>query len=141
VAFLYIYGKQNTMSKIGDLLRRIGSWIKNLMDGMPEDIKEFAGIALQVTTKLKQLVDSGAVVTITELTATIKDDAIRATVSACLEGLNEWLTSLAHAKPKVRNAMLIKLASEITRCLDNSELDEHMYDVAVQNVYSAQKVA
>jgi hypothetical protein len=94
-----------------------------------------------VTTKEKQIIDSGMVITITELTAMIEDDIARATVSACLEGLNEWLTSLAHAKPKVRNAMLIKLASEITACLDNNEMQEHMYDVAVQNVYSAQKVA
>jgi hypothetical protein len=123
------------------IITKFLNWIKRLLDGIPDDIQKYAAIALKVTTKAKQIIDSGMVITITELTAMIEDDIARATVSACLEGLNEWLTSLAHAKPKVRNAMLIKLASEITACLDNNEMQEHMYDVAVQNVYSAQKVA
>jgi hypothetical protein len=125
------------MSKLGDILRQIGHWIQNLLTGLPDDVKHYAGIALQVTTKLRQLVDSRAVITITELTSTIEDDAIRAAVSACLHSLEGWLEDIAEAPVKIQNAILIKIASEVTACLDGHNLKENQYDIAVQAVYSS----
>lgn len=129
------------MSKVGDLLRKVLSWISNLLNDIPEDLKHYATIALKVTTAIKKAADSGIVISITEATAMIEDDAIRAAISTCLGSFNHWLENLIGMTPKMRNAVLIKLASELTACLDNGELKENQYDIAVQAVYSSQHTA
>lgn len=120
------------------------------MKGIPKEIREYADVALRVTTKIKQVLDSGIVVTITDITPTDIDNNVREQLSRCIGILNQWLAvqtlqeaieKLREYDPKLRNAVLIKLASEITACLDNNTLKESDYDVAVQASYSGSKLA
>lgn len=131
-------------------IQHILSWIKNLFQSIPAELREYAAIALQVTSKIKAVIDSGVVVTIIELTPTDLDDNIREKLSQCLTILTQWLEvetleqaieAMKLMPKKLQNATLIKLASEITACLDNSELKENQYDIAVQAVYSSQHTA
>lgn len=126
------------------------SWVRRLIKGIPKQIREYAEIALKVTSKIKQVIDSGIVVTITDLTPTDIDDNIRTKLSECLGILNEWLEvrtlpeaieALKLMPKKLQNATLIKLASEIASCLDNHDMRESDYDVAVQSVYSNGKLS
>lgn len=131
-------------------IKHIVSWIKNLFDGIPAELREYAGIALQVTTKIKQVIDSGVVVTIIELTPTDVDDNIREKLSQCLTILNHWLEvetfeqaieAMKLMPKKLQNATLIKLASDITACLDDNKDKESNYDLAVQISYSNGKLS
>lgn len=131
-------------------IQHIINWVKNLFDGIPAELKHYASIALQVTGKIKQAIDNPIVVTIVELTPTDIDDEVRDTLSKCLAVLQDWLNAetidkaidtLREMPKKVQNAMLIKLASEITACLDSGALPENQYDIAVQAVYSSQHTA
>jgi len=133
-----------------NIFQRIGHWVKTLFAGLPEDIKHYAAIALQVTSKIKHVIDSGVVVTIIELTPTDLDDNIREKLSQCLGLLNQWLEvetlqqaieTLGKMPKKLQNATLIKLASEITACLDNNTLSEAQYDIATQSVYTHGKLS
>lgn len=131
-------------------IQHILNWVKSLFQSIPAELREYAAIALQVTGKIKAVIDSGVVVTIIELTPTDIDDNIREKLSQCLAILTQWLEvetleqaieAMKLMPKKLQNATLIKLASEITACLDNSELKENQYDIAVQAVYSSQHTA
>lgn len=120
-------------------LQSIGNWIKGLLDGIPNEIREKAEIALRVTDLIKQYIDSPVADIITAVIPGDLDDEVKEKIRACLIRLEGWLHALHTTDKKQLHAILIKIASEITACLDDNELPENRYDTITQVVYSSKK--
>lgn len=131
------------------IFKRIFSWIRDLFQSIPSELKEKAQIALTITNIVKQAIDSPWVRIAVQLTKTPMDDVRRTQVSNCLHAISAWLggstiDDIAHIlkgmSSKHRNAVLSKMASDITACLDGNEQKESLYDAVVQNVYTHGKL-
>lgn len=132
------------------IFTRFISWFKSIIAGIPKEIREYSAIALEVTTKIRHAIDNPITVSVVNLTPTNIDNEVREKLVLCLDVLIQWLEvktledaieTMKLMPKKLQNATLIKMASEIVACLDNHEMQESHYDVAVQNVYTASKVA
>lgn len=135
---------------IKTLLQRIGIWIKDFFQSIPEEIKEKAEIALQVTTKIKELVGHPVVDFVVSVTPTQIDNEAQDAIIKALDFIAHWLgcaeakeipNVLAGRHPDERNALLSKMASDIVAKLDKHELRESQYRVAVEAVYSHNKIS
>jgi hypothetical protein len=120
-------------------LTKIFNWIKGILDGIPNEIREKAEIALRVTRAIKDNVNNPLVDLITDIIPGDIDDNVKDKIRTCLDKMEDWLEALSGLSPKELNAILIKIASEITACLDDNELPENRYDTITQVVYSSKK--
>ena len=132
-----------------DKIKQAFNWIRDLFARIPDELKEKAEIALRITNIVKQAIDSPLVVITVQLTKTPIDDEIRSKVSLCLSAISAWLggsgiDDIPHIikgmSTKHRNAVLSKMASDITACLDGNEQKESVYDAVVQNTYTHGKL-
>lgn len=146
------------MKKLWNLLRE--QW-RNLFHTIPNKIREYASKSLEVTTALKNMLNSPVLDIVTALIPGTWDDAIRSAMVAALEKslpylqvvdkckdaatLEEmvlcWLTEVRKMPQHVQNALLMKLAALLTAILDNNDLRQSHYDYYLQLLYSGNKEA
>lgn len=132
------------------IFTKIFSWIKNLFNNIPKDLKQKAVIAKVVVDTIKMAVDHPAVMIVTQLTKTPLDNEIREKVSRILETISKWLgvatvqdiaSALRERSAFDRNGTYLKIGSAILAGLDNNSLKENQYDLAMQATVSADKLA
>ena len=133
--------------------------VKSLMKEFDSFIQAHVEVALQVTTEIKKLLSGPVGIIITSVIPGSIDDAIRVKLlqilpeaidtlmilDACKSktSLNEkiscFITELKKVDPELQEAILHKLATILTRELDNNKLAQNIYDLFVQVQYSINK--
>lgn len=130
------------------ILTDIFNWIKRIVNGIPKHIREKAEIALKVTRLISALLNSPAfnlanAILSLNISVQDKEKVQRALDIAAREldadNIEQLIQHMQSLPDKVRNAVLAKIASIITAALDENERKEHVYDLAVQAVYSGDK--
>lgn len=139
--------------------KRVKPKINSLLKAFDEFVQKHVEVALTVTEGIKKIAAGVTGDIITSLIPGTLDDAIRARLlqilpyaidtlkilDACKEKLslqekaNCFITELKKVDPALQEAILHKLASIITRELDNSKLAQNVYDLFVQVQYSLDK--
>lgn len=134
--------------------------IKFIWQKIDSELLSNAKLALQITTTLKKWLGSDVAIVLTDLFPGDTDNIIRKklldilSISSTTLGLivaqqnqplptayidvHNILEALGKKQPSERNAILIKLASLVTSSLDK-RFDTHIYDTAVQIIYSLEK--
>ncbi len=144
------------MKKLWDTLRQA---FRNLFKTIPADVKIYASQALDVTTKIKKLLDNPVADIITGIIPGTWDDNLKAAVLRALdeslpyllivdrckehtelpEMISCWVLELKKLPKHTQDALLAKLASLITAYLDKKELRTSHYDLYTQLLYSGMK--
>lgn len=131
----------NLITRLGDRIANVFRSIFNAVEDIDEDLREYAEKALQITTAIKQAINSPYAEIALSVIPGDWDTATRNAISATLDIINGWLgEELKDMHPKKQNAMLIMIASKITADLDGNKLLDNQYDSVVQSIYST-KVA
>lgn len=133
--------------------------IKTIMGIIPKNVKKYATNSLEVTTRLKSVLDNPVVDIITAIVPGNSDDAIvksmRELVGKAIqfltivdncadkEDVNEmllcWADNVRKLHPTLQGAALHKLASLLTAYQDNEALRQRLYDLYVQMMYVDKK--
>ncbi|MBE2289347.1 MAG: hypothetical protein IAE95_07315 [Chitinophagaceae bacterium] len=133
--------------------------IRQLVQHFDEYVEAHAEAALQITTSLKEMLESPAADVVTLLIPGEADDLLKRHIITALEKavmtltavntcagegdinarIKCLMTELAKAAPEVRDALLHKLASLITAALDGGRMKQRDYDLYVQAKYTASR--
>ncbi len=133
--------------------------IRRLVQHFDEYVEAHAETALQITTALKEMLESPAADVVTLLIPGEADDLLKRHMITALEKAVVTLTAmntcggegdinarircliaeLAKAAPEVKDALLHKLASLITAALDGGRMKQRDYDLFVQAKYTASR--
>lgn len=140
-------------------IKKAIAFFKNWAKHIPPHIKDYTEKALQITTRIKRVLDGDGVVAINALIPGDWDDKIVAKLKSSLPKIVEQLMDvkgcgtdlqchlsmlldfIREQAPKTRNSLLMSLAQLIVATLDDNELKESMYDAYVSVGYTAQKTA
>jgi hypothetical protein len=128
--------------------------IKKITDKLIDNVE----LCIEVTTKLKSLIDSNVTVTITDLIPGYVDNTIRVLLSNALASalkalgfikeakdlndhiLTEFRNSLSAMPEAVQDAVLQKTASFMSSTMDNNKEIQSFYDSVTQATYTALKM-
>ncbi|RTL56233.1 MAG: hypothetical protein EKK37_17320 [Sphingobacteriales bacterium] len=133
--------------------------IKRIYSQIDDALKQYVPLALTVTRKIKEALQSPAADLIEQLIPGDVDKTIR---SLLIKGLDYAITSLLvvdecnaaatleeklacymkylqKLSPDARDAALIKLASLISKDMHGHQLKQHVYDLFTQGKFSEQK--
>lgn len=130
------------------IITNILSWIGDLFRAIPKELREKAEIALSVTNKILYYTDSDVANFLVSITPTTLDDKALLAFNSAMKYITNWLGAmtedeipgiLQNMHPEMRNAALIKMASNITAYLDGNDIENNRYDLIAQAVYSKGK--
>lgn len=142
-------------------INRIISWVKNLFNSIPKEIREYASQSLEITRNIKKFLESPVADIITAIIPGTWDDALKTQalkylteaipyltiVDECDESATPeemikcWVDKLGQYKPDVRNALLFQLATLLTDRFDSDEkIKQSFYSLAVQANYTHAKI-
>lgn len=143
------------------IFTHIFSWVKNLFNAIPKEIREYASQSLEVTVNIRNFLNSPVADIITAIIPGTWDDSLKVMavkylseaipyltiVDECKDATDEesmikcWVDKLAEYQPEVRDALLFKLATLLTAKFDNNEaLKQSFYALAVQAKYTHTKI-
>lgn len=134
--------------------------IKNFIGNISKQVLQYTEISLRVTEAIKNFLSSPVADIITAIIPGDLDNVLKAQLESAIdyviaflitakdcnaEGLpleQKLICIVEHVKnqpPAAQEALLSKMASLITRHLDNQEQKQHIYDSIVQLQYSLKK--
>lgn len=128
--------------------------VKAAMGIIPKKVKLYASRSLEITTTIKEMLNSPVTDIVTTIIPSEWDDHIVAALRGFIERslpyltivdkcesdnledmLQCWVTELRKLPEHAQNAMLLKLASLLTAMQDNDALRQRFYDLYVQMQY------
>lgn len=138
---------------------KIKNQLRNFYRLFDRSVDEYINIALSITKALKDIVQSPAAAVLTAIIPGTLDDRLKAQAEHALEqavkaltiagkcsdskSLTEYIncfaTELRKQDERLRDALLLKLASLITAELDGRRLKAHHYDLFTQAKYTVGK--
>jgi hypothetical protein len=139
--------------------KKVGTKVRGILRKVEKAVLDNAAIALSITKTIQGFLDTGIVDMAVLLTNTKADDAALVhvknallvaidtlgLVDKCKDAATDKLKiaclveGLMKLSPKMRNSVLIKLASIITAILSGDTEKESFYDAVTQAVYTAEK--
>lgn len=145
--------------KKGSFCQRFRDAIKRLKSKFNRFLEEHIETALHITQGIKNFIDSPVADVLVHLTPTTADDkvlektrkalAVAVQKLSIIETCNEhenledkikcWITEIGKQPVDVQNALIVKFGAIVAAELDNNKEAQHVYDSAVQSVYSVKK--
>lgn len=131
-----------------NILERLGLIAESIIDffsKIPSEIKEYAEKAIPVVNDIKEALNSGTAVDITNLIPGTWDDGLRIAASNLCAGLIAIFKSVDESdvdeeiKNVAKGKLLLGMGSGIVALMDNNELPGNRYDAYTQIAYSNQK--
>lgn len=138
-----------------------GGKAKRFFKSIDKYVADNSALALSITREIAAIVGSDMVDVITKITKTTVDDVARVQVLKALEYAIDTLEVIEACKgtknmedkvkcfakelglksPAMREAILIKLASLVTKKLDGHRFKQSVYDAIVQGQFTSNKMA
>ena len=141
------------------LISRVFNWVKSLFTQIPKEIRVYASQSLEITTRIRAILDNPIADIVTAIIPGDWDDKAKelalkylnevipylAIVDECKDDdpvkvIHCWIEKLGQYKPEVQKALLFQLAALLTAKYDNDELKHSFYALAVQANYAHGKI-
>lgn len=141
------------------IITKVFAWVRALFNQIPKEIRIYASQALDITTRIKVILDNPVADIITAIIPGDWDDKAK---ELALKYINEaipyltivdecqnddpekmircWIEKLGQYKPDVQKALLFQLAMLLTAKFDNDELKHSFYALAVQANFAHGKI-